>query len=147
MSEVDNSKLVASCGLYCGACIDYLVYKSCHGCGCNCGACASSEHHKRCEIYECCVKLKGYTTCRECEELPCSKLIQFCYSPVWLHHSPVIENLRRQKTIGIKKWLKEQKEAWSNIWYLKRWVWLQKRCEGRLEKSTEESKSMLTRKK
>jgi len=44
---------------------------------------------------------------KECDELPCSKLIQFCYSPVWLHHMPAIENLKRQKAIGTEKWHNE----------------------------------------
>jgi hypothetical protein len=60
---------------------------------------------------------------------------------------PVIENLRRQEAIGIRKWLEEQKETWSNEWYLQRWIWLQKECESRLEKSLEESKSIFTNKK
>lgn len=147
LSKIDDNKLAAPCGLYCGACIDYLVYKNCHGCGCNCGTCAASEHHKRCGVYKCCVEQKGHETCRECKELACSKLIQFCYNPVWLYHLSVIENLRRQKAIGTEKWLKEQKETWSIERYLQRWLWLQKECKSRLERSLEESKSMLSEKK
>jgi len=139
LSTVDETKLVAPCGLYCGSCIDYLVYKSCHSCGCDCGKCDASGHHVRCEIYRCCVKQKGHEACCECEEFPCSKLIRFCYNPVWLHHLPVIENLRRRKTIGTKKWLEEQRETWSNEWYLRRWLWFQKECEKRLESSLEET--------
>jgi hypothetical protein len=146
LGKVDNHKLSAPCGLYCGACIDYLAYENCHGCGCRCGTCAASEHHKRCGLYKCCVEQKDHETCMECKEFPCSKLIQFCYNPVWLHHLPVIENLRRQKVIGTEKWLKEQKETWSSEWYLKRWLWLQKECESRLENSKEESDSILPKK-
>jgi hypothetical protein len=131
-----SRKLAAPCGLYCGACIDYLIYKNCHGCGCNCGTCAASEHHKRCELYKCCVIQRGHETCTQCKEFPCSMLIQFSYNPVWLHHASVIENLRRQSAIGIEEWLKEQKEIWKNEWYLQRWLWLQKECENRLKKST-----------
>ena len=139
MNTVDKTKLGAPCGLYCGSCIDYLVYKSCHCCSCDCGECDASSHHIRCEIYRCCVKQKCHEACYECEEFPCSKLIRFCYNPVWLHHLPVIENLRRRKTIGTKKWLEEQREIWSNEWYLRRWLWFQKECEKRLERSLEES--------
>jgi hypothetical protein len=60
---------------------------------------------------------------------------------------PVIENLRRQKVLGTKKWLKEQGETWSNEWYLERWLWLQKECEKRLEQSLEESGSTFSKKK
>ena len=143
MNRVDDKKLAAPCGLYCGSCIDYLVYKHCHGCGCSCGTCSASEHHRRCEIYKCYVKQKNLETCAECKELPCSNLIRFCYSPVWLHHVSVIENLRRQKVISITGWLKEQKETWSNKRYLQRWLWLQKDCESRLKRSLEESKDLL----
>ncbi len=145
--KTDEEKLAAPCGLYCGACIDYLVYKSCHGCGCECGKCDASGHHKRCNIYKCCVEQKHNKACCECEEFPCSMLIRFCYSPVWLHHLPVIENLRRRKTIGSEKWVKEQEEIWSNEWYLRRWLWFQKQCEKRLERSLEESKDIFSEKK
>jgi hypothetical protein len=64
--------------------------------------------------------------------MPCTKLMQFCYNPVWLHHLPVIENLRRRRTVGTEKWLREQQEAWNNEWYRKRWLWFQKECENRL---------------
>ena len=143
---VGNEKLAAPCGLYCGACIDYLIYKSCHGCNCECGKCDASGHHETCNIYKCCVKQRGHETCSECGELPCSMLIQFCYNPVWMHHLPVIENLHRQKAVGTKKWLKEQKEIWSNEWYLQRWLWFQKECEKKLEQSLEESKHISSKK-
>jgi hypothetical protein len=74
-------------------------------------------------------------------------LIRFCYNPVWLHHLPVIENLRRRKIIGTEKWVKEQKEAWGNKWYLRRWVWLQKKCEDRLKHSREEAEVLFSKKK
>jgi len=147
LNIVDETKLAAPCGLYCGSCIDYLVYKSCHSCGCDCGKCDASGHHARCEIYECCIKQKGHEACYECEEFPCSKLIRFCYNPVWLHHLPVIENLRRRKTIGTKKWLEEQRETWSNEWYLRRWLWFQKECEKRLERSLEETDNVSRKKR
>jgi hypothetical protein len=60
---------------------------------------------------------------------------------------PVIENLRRRKAVGSGKWVKEQKDSWNNEWYLQRWLWLQKECEKRLEKSLEESKDVLSQKK
>ncbi len=139
MNDSNYKRLVAPCGLYCGACVDYLDYKSCHGCHCTCESCASSEHHGSCDIYKCCVSEKRLDTCKGCEEMPCSKLIQFCFSPIWFHHQPVIENLRRQKTVGTENWAKEQREFWRNEWYLKRWLWLQKECEGRLKRFREET--------
>jgi hypothetical protein len=142
LNRVKEKKLAAPCGLYCGSCIDYLVYRSCDGCGCECGKCDASERHETCDIYECCVGQKHYEACYECKEFPCSMLIRFCHNPVWLHHLPIIENLRRRKAIGTENWLKEQEEIWSNEWYLRRWLWLQKECEKRLERSSKESKNI-----
>jgi ribulose kinase len=81
---------------------------------------------------------RGLEACSECEEFPCSQLIQFCYNPVWQHHLTAIENLRRRRAIGTGRWLEEQKKAWSNEWYRKKWLWLQRECEDRLKKSKEE---------
>ena len=146
MGAVDDEQFAAPCGLYCGACIDYLIYKSCHGCGCECGHCDASSHHQSCDIYGCCITQKGLEACYECEDFPCSMLIRFCYNPVWLHHLPVIENLRRRKTVRTEKWLKEQQDVWRNDWYRRRWLWLQKECEERLERSLTESKGLVSEK-
>jgi hypothetical protein len=35
--------------------------------------------------------------------------------------------------------LKEQQDIWKSEWYLQRWLWLQKECENKLERSREES--------
>ncbi len=147
MSTIEEEKLAAPCGLYCGACIDYLIYKSCHGCSCKCGKCDASKHHEQCDIYKCCVEQKGLQACSECENLPCTTLIRFCYNPVWLHHLPVIENLRRRKAIGTKDWGKEQSEAWKNEWYLRRWIWFQKECENRLKRCREEGEAIFAENK
>jgi len=147
MNVSDEERLAAPCGLYCGACIDRLLHKSCHGCGCECGKCDSSEHHKQCDIYECCVEKNGFKDCSECQDFPCSMLMRFCYNPVWLHHLPVIENLRRRKTVGISRWVKEQKETWKNEWYLRRWIWFQKECEDRLKRSRKDIETMFSNEK
>ena len=137
MTPVADAKLAAPCGLYCGACIDILAYKSCHGCGCSCGKCAATEHHKQCNIYECCVNEKRLSSCSECSDFPCTQLTHFCYSPVWMHHFPVIENLKRRGRIGLEKWLEEQRQFWENEWYRHAWLWFQKECEERLTKYLE----------
>jgi len=35
--------------------------------------------------------------------------------------------------------VKEQEKIWKNEWYIRRWLWLQKECEERLEKASKES--------
>ena len=72
MDKSADGRLAAPCGLYCGSCVDYIEYKSCHGCGCACGNCAGFAHQQSCDIYKCCVEKKGLKTCADCDELPCS---------------------------------------------------------------------------
>lgn len=134
--------LAAPCGLYCGACINRLIYKSCHGCGCSCGNCDATGHHQRCNIYQCCVEQRRLSDCSECAEFPCTQLVQFCYNPVWTHHLPVLENLKRRKTVGVKRWLGEQKRFWENDWYRRAWLWLQRKCEEKLKEYKEKSRSL-----
>lgn len=141
MSKIDHKKLAAPCGLYCGACIDYLLNKNCYGCSCNCGTCAAAEHHKRCEIYKCCVQKANLEACYECENFPCSLLIRFCHDPVWRTHLIVIENLRRRRKIGSRKWLEEQEQAWKNRRYLYRWLWFQRECINRRREVQKESEN------
>jgi len=138
-SIAEDWKLAAPCGLYCGACVDFLEYKNCGGCDCKSGTGAALEHHSSCDVYKCCGE-KNLNGCNDCAELPCSKLIQFCYSPIWTHHFPCIENLKRQRSVGKENWLKEQRETWSNRWYLERWLWLQKKCENKLRTFLKETK-------
>ena len=109
-----DANLLAPCGLYCGICNDFNAGE-CKGCGsdCTCEKCAACWHHEHCKIYQC-VADKGYKTCAECDDLPCTMLIEFCFDPIWRSHRPVIENLRRMKKIGYETWLAEQKEYWSD---------------------------------
>jgi len=59
-----------------------------------------------------------------------------------MHHFPVLENLRRRKAIGTKKWLEEQKHFWENEWYRCAWLWFQKKCENQFKNFKEESKAL-----
>jgi hypothetical protein len=122
--------LMAPCGLYCGSCSDRLVEGVCHGCGCGCDECAAQAHHEACAIYRCCVVENGFATCAECTDLPCTRVIQFAYDPIWRTHRPVIENLRRIRRIGDAAWLAEQAAYWADERRLERWVQLHRECEA-----------------
>lgn len=122
-----NLKLyIAPCGLYCGNCADMLSHE-CHGCNCFCGDCAAAGHHHICEIYQC-AKEKELTTCADCDDFPCTTLIQFAYDPIWQTHRVVLENLRRIRKIGLDAWLEEQNEYWSDKETLKKWVCFHDKC-------------------
>jgi hypothetical protein len=127
-SEGKNATRAAPCGLYCGACGAY-ARGTCHGCGCECGDCAG-KRAKWCDIAQCAGD-KGLDTCASCPDVPCTRVIQFTCDPVWRTHTPCIENLRRQKLIGIEAWLEEQKTYWSDERKRKRWLALQEECSKR----------------
>lgn len=52
-----DSKLVAYCGLYCGACTKYLNEK--------CPGCSKNEKASWCKIRSCCIQNK-YLSCADC---------------------------------------------------------------------------------
>ena len=54
---VADTKLVAYCGLYCGACKKYLNGK--------CPGCADNEKASWCKIRSCCME-NNYSTCADC---------------------------------------------------------------------------------
>jgi hypothetical protein len=56
---VPNPKMVAFCGLYCGACKRYLSEK--------CPGCHDNAKASWCKIRSCCLE-HGYSSCAECKE-------------------------------------------------------------------------------
>ena len=71
MKEIEvNTKMIAACGLYCGACKKYRMGK-CQGCNTsdtdNPGlGQLLNKWPQRCKIRKCCIE-KSYHTCAECE--------------------------------------------------------------------------------
>ena len=129
-----NENLVASCGLYCGACSIYLATQEnteqriasiqkqfgsvpiklsredmlCDGCLSG-GRLAS--FCRNCATRECATDKTKTRRCSECAEFPCSQITGFNNSGM-LHHAEVLENLRQLRTIGIKKWAKHEEDRW-----------------------------------
>ncbi len=110
--QIQKKHSAAPCGLFCEACSEWTRNR-CHGCGCNCGKCTASRHSPTCEIFKC-VWERNAESCANCSELPCSELIMHTHDPIWVTHSPCIENLRRRKRIGTENWISEQREYWKN---------------------------------
>ena len=130
----DKKKLAAPCGLYCGSCSELLLDKTCHGCGCECGQCAAGPHRDACALYRC-VTERGIESCAACDDLPCTRLIQFAYDPIWRTHLPILENLRRRQRIGVEAWLDEQEAYWADQRRLDRWLQLHKGCRARYQQT------------
>ena len=56
---VADEKLIAACGLYCGACRSYLRGR--------CPGCQANEKAKWCSVRSCCLQ-RGYKSCADCAE-------------------------------------------------------------------------------
>ena len=124
---MEDLTIVGKCGLFCEICLDLTEAKECRGCGCMCSECAAEYHHQECKIYQCATE-KGFKTCGECPDMPCTQLIQFAYDPIWKTHLPVIENLKRIKKIGIEQWIKEQRDYWSDPKQREMYEYLDSKC-------------------
>ena len=107
------SDVLAPCGFYCAVCLDNIVNHCCHGCGCSCGHCAGAAHVDLCDIARC-ARDKGYETCAECNEMPCTQLILFTHHPFCIHHQATIEILRRVQRVGKEQVLQELREAFAD---------------------------------
>ena len=68
-----------------------------------CEGCQAGGGWPWCPIRKCSQK-KGFTSCAECEEMPCEKL-------EWItrrYKKWNLKNLRRIREVGVDKWLREQ---------------------------------------
>lgn len=129
MDKIPAVSPAARCGLYCGICVD-CINNECHGCGCDCGKCAGQWHDEHCAI-ALCVHAKGLESCAQCDELPCTQLIQFTVDPIWRTHLSCIENLHRRRRIGTEAWLREQEAYWQDERRRGRWIRLFEECSRR----------------
>lgn len=130
-----GEKLVAVCGLYCGACPMYLATQSndkekqeallkqfssgprklkmkdllCDGC---LGDGRVASFCRTCAIRACPSDKEGVTLCSDCQDFPCSRITDFNNDGM-PHHGEVLENLRQCRKMGIKKWAEYDKERWQ----------------------------------
>ncbi len=114
MNDTKLEDLASHCGLFCGACRGYLLEKKdlfkekgykkgCKGC---------ITQNKNCSfIKRDCSKLrkKEIRFCFECNSFPCSSLKQIEKMYMNKYNVSAIGNLKRNKIIGVEKWLREQK--------------------------------------
>jgi hypothetical protein len=132
--KADGEKLVAPCGLYCGACPMYLAtiekddekvkallqqfgagrsnFKRedllCEGC---LGGGQLASFCRKCNLRACAESKPNVKRCSDCAEFPCSKITAFNNDGM-LHHSEVLANLRQIKEMGMKKWTQHEEERW-----------------------------------
>jgi len=147
----DGKSLVATCGLYCGACPIYLDSQSegnektrefmqqlgarqteikredflCDGC---LGKGKLVSFCAKCAIRSC-AESKKIAFCSDCSEFPCARITDFNNNYGKLqHHSEVLANLRHLKEMGIKDWAKSEDERWRCSQCNNRISWYDKAC-------------------
>jgi hypothetical protein len=141
-----GEKLVAVCGLYCGACPMYLATNDnneqkrkerlqqflsgkmklaqedllCDGC---LGNARLATFCRKCAIRLCPANKSNVTRCSDCPDFPCSRITNFNNDGM-LHHAEVLANLRQIQKMGMKDWAKHEEERWrcpqcraSIAWY------------------------------
>ena len=114
---VDNN-LAAPCGIYCGACRQYLVLKKemleergfkigCKGCRIRNKNCAFIRRN--------CPKLRKNEIdyCYQCDNIPCQNLKKIDKLYRERYSLSLIENLKRIEEIGDETWLQEQEELYT----------------------------------
>ncbi|MCL7452055.1 MAG: DUF3795 domain-containing protein [Anaerolineae bacterium] len=117
--------LAGACGLYCGACGIYRMYRDqdverlqynaeevfhCRPEQIRCEGCRGPEEYRwspRCAIAGC-VAERGHTFCFECAQFACEDLAAFSADRLDLP----ISNLRRMAEVGLEAWLAEQEVRW-----------------------------------
>ncbi|MBF0541042.1 MAG: DUF3795 domain-containing protein [Nitrospirae bacterium] len=104
---VADEKLVACCGLYCGACQLYIWGK--------CPGCMKNERASWCKVRSCCIE-HNYTTCADCEIIDyfsnCSKLTNPVTKIIgFLLDTNRIACLIRIKKIGCAAYAKNMSET------------------------------------
>jgi len=133
MTDQEQQNPAAPCGLYCGACSIYVAGRrgdskrleqiakgmaqylgqpvevedlACEGC-------LSDVIALQCRdcVLRACAFGKGLIHCAQCSDFPCQQIIAFNNDGM-PHHSEVLNNIRRQRVIGIDAWIEEQEERW-----------------------------------
>jgi hypothetical protein len=129
-----DTNLVAVCGLYCGACSIYwatqnedeqklkdfaegLTAKTGKDFSIDdvrCDGCLSKWRLdlwcRHCQLRLCNKLQSGKVRCSDCDEFPCSRLIDFKNDGM-KHHIEIIENLEHIRRIGIEAWAAYEKKG------------------------------------
>jgi hypothetical protein len=148
--EGGGEKLVAPCGLYCGACPMYLATQEnsqvrlnafaqqfsagkmqlkledvlCDGC---IGGGRVASFCRACAMRSCAAGKSNVTRCSDCPDVPCAKVTNFNNDGMQ-HHSEVLENLRHMGEMGISSWTKYEEDRWRCPQCKEKLSWYDKAC-------------------
>ena len=112
MKEAERIKLIAPCGMNCSICMAYLREKN------KCPGCRGSDIGKpvtrvKCKIKTCEVFQNGEARyCFECKKFPCARMEHLDRRYRTKYDMSMIENLENIKKLGIRRFLRNEKERW-----------------------------------
>lgn len=123
--EIDK-KLLAPCGLYCGACGVYISHKSgsdklkeklagaymCKPEDMVCEGCLSDTRFLYCQMcpIRTCTEETAYEGCYQCGDFPCELIDNF---PIPLGKKVIMQAVPEWKELGTEKWVAAQIERYS----------------------------------
>jgi len=122
---MSDATQASACGLYCGACGIYRMYKDrdverlaraareafhCQPEDIRCEGCRGSldRHWSPDCSFLVCTRERGITFCYECADFPCDDLSTFSAD----RRDIPLSNLRRLAEVGLGAWLEEQEARW-----------------------------------
>jgi len=114
MKKLSKTQLVAPCGMDCALCLAYQRdKKSCPGCRVESKNKASSCI--TCVIKNCpTLKKKNLRFCSDkCEHFPCQRLRNLNKRYQEKYRMSMLENLDKIQTLGIRKFVEQQKKQWT----------------------------------
>jgi len=143
-------RLVAVCGLNCGACPMYRATQSkdeekrsalleqfssgptelttedlqCDGC---LGNNRMSSFCRSCDIRLCPADKPDVTRCSDCPDFPCSRITNFNNDGM-LHHAEVLGNIRQIRELGIQEWAKYDAARWRCPQCIEPISWYDSKC-------------------
>ncbi len=145
-----NETLVASCGLYCGACPMYLATQSkdesriktmmqqfsaskmnwkmedllCDGCR---GTGQLAVFCRKCAIRDSAAAKTKSRLCSDCSDFACSRITGFNNDGM-VHHAEVLANLKQLKAVGLTEWAKMEDARWACPGCKGRISWYEAKC-------------------
>lgn len=113
MATLDETTLIAPCGMNCGICVAYLrLTNRCRGCrvdDINKPITRLDCKIKNCEFYQ---NGKG-KFCFECEKFPCDRLKHLDNRYGTKYNMSMIDNLGDIKNFGIRRFIINEKNKWT----------------------------------
>lgn len=107
-----NTKSIAPCGVNCDLCLGFKRIKNkCIGCN-NIGN--KPYHCTVCSIKNC-IEKKSNTNllCGDCSKFPCKRIKNLDKRYSTKYGESPIQNLKKIKNIGVRKFIKLEKEKWK----------------------------------